>query len=332
MRHARNRARRGGFTLVELLVVIAIIGILIALLLPAVQAAREAARSLECRNHLRQLAVAALNHEQAHGHYPTGGWGFYWIGDPDRGFAEDQPGGWIFCLLPFLEQQDLYQLPADGDANTVTSQQRAGSTLLTRMPLATLNCPSRRASIVYPKPWDGTFIAYNADNNPASDNVASRTDYAANAGCHTVYAYQAGPSTLSDAATYPWFDTSDFRGVSYQRSVVRQSDIRDGTTNTFLFGEKYVMPDAYSTGMIGSDNESPYAGFNNDHHRLTSVPPLRDRPGYDHGDCFGSPHSAGCHFAFCDGSVHPIGYEIDLTVFLWLGDRRDGQTIDKSEF
>ena len=94
MRQTRNR-RQAGFTLVELLVVIAIIGILIALLLPAVQAAREAARSLECRNHLRQLAVAALNHEQAHGHYPTGGWGFYWIGDPDRGFAEDQPGGWI---------------------------------------------------------------------------------------------------------------------------------------------------------------------------------------------------------------------------------------------
>ena len=116
MWQARIRALRGGFTLVELLVVIAIIGILIALLLPAVQAAREAARSLECRNHLRQLAMAALNHEQTHGHYPTGGWGYYWIGDPDRGFAEDQPGGWPFNLLPFLEQKDLYQLPADGDA------------------------------------------------------------------------------------------------------------------------------------------------------------------------------------------------------------------------
>jgi prepilin-type N-terminal cleavage/methylation domain-containing protein/prepilin-type processing-associated H-X9-DG protein len=332
MWQARIRALRGGFTLVELLVVIAIIGILIALLLPAVQAAREAARSLECRNHLRQLAVAALNHEQTHGHYPTGGWGYYWIGDPDRGFAEDQPGGWPFNLLPFLEQNDLYQLPADGNAGTVTAQQKTGSTLLTKMPLATLNCPSRRASILYPKPWDGTFIAYNADNNPSNDNMAARTDYAANAGCHSTHWHQAGPGSLGDVATYAWLDTSDYRGVIFQRSTIRISDIRDGTTNTFLLGEKYLMPDAYATGNVGADNESFYAGYNNDHCRLTYYPPIRDRPGYDHSDLFGGVHSAGCHFAFCDGSVHPIGYEIDGTVFQQLGDRRDGQTIDKSEF
>ena len=92
-----------GFTLVELLVVIAIIGILIALLLPAVQAAREASRAASCRNHLKQMGLAALNVESAHGHFPSGGWGWEWAGDPDGGFGDRQPGGWYYNVLAYLE-------------------------------------------------------------------------------------------------------------------------------------------------------------------------------------------------------------------------------------
>ena len=97
--------RRNGFTLVELLVVIAIIGVLVALLLPAIQAAREAARRTQCINNLKQLALGCQNHHDTHGHFPTGGWGWYWVGDPDRGFGKEQPGGWAYNLLPFFEQQ-----------------------------------------------------------------------------------------------------------------------------------------------------------------------------------------------------------------------------------
>src|SRR5690242_693034 len=102
--------RRRGFTLVELLVVITIIGILMGLLLPAVNSAREAARNATCQNNIKQLGLAALNHEQAHKFYPTGGWGWQWVGDPDRGFGIKQPGGWIYNILPAMDQQNLHDL------------------------------------------------------------------------------------------------------------------------------------------------------------------------------------------------------------------------------
>src|SRR5690349_21627560 len=105
-----RRSCQVGFTLVELLVVIAIIGVLVALLLPAVQAAREAARRTQCANHLEQLSLGALLHEDTHQHLPTGGWNWYWSGDPDRGFDRRQPGGWSYTVLPFIEQKALHDL------------------------------------------------------------------------------------------------------------------------------------------------------------------------------------------------------------------------------
>src|SRR5579885_1079893 len=104
-RYGRGRA---GFTLIEVLVVIAIIGLLVAILLPAVQAARASARRTACTNHIKQIALASHHHLDVTRYFPSGGWGLFWVGDPDRGYGHRQPGGWTFSILPFMEQQPLF--------------------------------------------------------------------------------------------------------------------------------------------------------------------------------------------------------------------------------
>src|SRR5947207_12126668 len=103
-----RRCRRDGFTLIELLVVIAIIAILIGLLLPAVQKVREAAARTQCLNNLKQMGIGLHSCHDTNGYFPSGGWGWNWMGDPDRGSGKRQPGGWVFCILPYVEQQQLF--------------------------------------------------------------------------------------------------------------------------------------------------------------------------------------------------------------------------------
>jgi prepilin-type N-terminal cleavage/methylation domain-containing protein len=112
-RSAIRNQRPAAFTLVELLVVITIIGILISLLLPAVQAAREAARQVQCRNNLKQISLACLQHEERQNFLPMGGWGYCWAGEPRRGFDQKQPGGWQYNVLAYLELTSLRDLGVD---------------------------------------------------------------------------------------------------------------------------------------------------------------------------------------------------------------------------
>ena len=170
--HRRGNLR--GFTLVELLVVIAIIGILIALLLPAIQSARETARRTECANHLRQVGLACLEHESTHKFFPSSGWGYIWTGDPDRGYGKGQPGGWIYNILPFLEEQAVRNIgaglagPGPGGAKYEALKQQKVAFL------EIMYCPSRRVA----KAYFGADQAINAGNT----EIQAKNDYAANGG------------------------------------------------------------------------------------------------------------------------------------------------------
>ena len=324
--------KRAGFTLVELLVVITIIGILIALLLPAVQAAREAARRIQCSNHLKQLALAAHNHHEAHGHFPTCGWGYQWVGEPGRGFGPDQPGGWVYNLLPFLEQEALHEHGIDltGDAR------RAAITEVVETPLSMLNCPTRRRCILYPH-YPDTAVSNKPKNGNVSNTIA-HNDYAANGG-DTYIGPIPGPSDFAAAATYDFRPTqfANCTGISYVRSQVRMGDVSDGASNTLLFGEKNVDADKYATWTPPGDAQSMYIGYDQDVVRWTRVDssvrwgPLRDTMQLNASYQFGSAHAAGLNVALCDGSVRTISYSIELETWRRLGNRRDRLPIDASK-
>src|SRR5262249_933111 len=132
-----------------LLTVIAVIGILIALLLPAIQASREAGRRAECKNHLKQLSLAFLKSEQVGRAFPSGGWGHAWLGVPDRGLGPGQPGGWPYQTLPFIEARSLF------DFSKRLAGQAPKNAPLQRLkpPLALHYCPTRRAVGLYPYAW-----------------------------------------------------------------------------------------------------------------------------------------------------------------------------------
>lgn len=336
-RETRLPSRRRGFTLVELLVVIAIIGVLVALLLPAVQAAREAARRTQCSNQLRQLALGSLNHLDTHGFFPSGGWGWNWVGDPDLGFGKNQPGPWTYSVLPFIEQQNLWSM-GKGETNTTTKKELLSD--MNAIQPADFICPSRRP--VQPTGVKPHWTPRNCNRIEFS----GKSDYAINIGGDSDvgdYWGFSGPSSLTQAEAYTrldkWPDPLDdaqwgeiFNGLCHIRSEIRIAEITDGASNTYLIGEKYLRPESYAgVGAQGSptydtgDNETIFTGFNRDYQRSSVEPPQQDRQGFQRDFIYGSAHSGALNMSLCDGSVRTVSYDVDPDVHRYYGIRNDDQ-------
>ena len=320
-------ARRCGFTLVELLVVMTILGILMALLLPAVQAAREAARRAQCANHLKQLGLAALGHHQAQGFFPAGGWGHAWIGDPDYGFGRWQPGGWAYSVLPFLDQVALHQL---GARESAPGKKQAAFQLATT-PLAAFYCPSRRRVQLYPHdPRSTTPLNLGFPPVPVTLlPTVCKTCYCINGGT-TFSGRVAGPLTIPLAPSFNWPSDANANGISFWRSETSSTHVTDGTSNTYLIGEKNLSTDRYDTYSNPGDSQCMFNGHDEDNARYagSDFPLVRDTYGVPYEENFGGPHPAGCLFVFCDGSVRLISFSISPEVHGRLANRRDGDVID----
>lgn len=345
----RNRSRKvtvplycRGFTLVELLVVIAIIGVLVSLLLPAVQAARESARRTQCTNQIKQLALGTLNHVNTHGYFPSGGWGWNWVGDPDRGFGKSQPGPWTYSVLPFIEQQNVWAM---GQGVTDPAEKRQILSNMNAIQLGIFICPSRR-------PAEPTAVkSHWSPRNCYRVERSGKSDYAINIGGDSDvgdYWSFPGPNSEAQAEAYTaqnrWPDPDPeppeqprdgqvFNGLCHVRSQVRVAEITDGTSNTYLIGEKYIRPESYGgspsqsdlTTYDTGDNETIFTGFNRDYQRSSVDPPQQDRMGFKRDFIWGSAHSGALNMSLCDGSVRTVSYDIDPDVHRYYGIRYDGQ-------
>ena len=278
--------RPHGFTLVELLVVIAIIGILVALLLPAIQAAREAARNAQCKNNLRQISVGLLHYEAAYHAFPSGGWNAAWIGDPGMGSGPRQPGGWIYQVAPFLEQQTLTAIGAGLTGEPL----REALSQLTQVVIPTLHCPSRRPAqlhqVMQLRSWNYKAVREGA-----------KTDYAANGGNDMgTISIDLGPQPQLPFITsdcWPEFPDCNWanderwsekrwNGIVGDHIAARVNQITDGTAQTFLVGEKWLYVLYYDTVSVDrrqdnqlnrmardnpGDNDPLYVGYDYDNVR-----------------------------------------------------------------
>ncbi len=289
--------RRGGFTLVELLVVIAIIGILVALLLPAVQSAREAGRRSQCTNNLKQMALAAHNHHDTYKDLPNGGEGYPFAPDYNANGTPEvgglQRAGWGFQILPFIEQTNIWE-----GQNKPTVEERQIQAMGAVLPA--FFCPTRRNPRALPDiaSWYGPTGTYS--HGP--------TDYA------------GANSENTGAIVY---------NAPGGRSPITLGHIRDGLSNTLMFGEKRM--DWTNLGSYQSDDNEGYScGWDHDTMRRVALDP---RPDTNNGsgwgeERFGSSHPGGFLGANADGSVRFISYTIPLAMFTNYGTRNDGQVVD----
>lgn len=335
MRRASNCRR--AFTLVELLVVIAIIVLLMSLLLPAVQKVREAANKMICGNNLKQIGIACHNHHNDYEMFPDAGLPpqFWPLTPPFRAgglspkATPNQNWGWLYQILPYIEQDNLWR------ADEATS---AGTAVKLYF------CPSRRRPILFniggPLPFRGQCDY--AGNNGTLFNPPFPLSALANGIINLEYLPKAGFGMLPNIR-------------------LAEGDIPDGTSNTFLAGEKLLRPDHYYVDSDGGRN-GYVCGYDWDIVRWGYIPPnapqgwniidrdnlnlaipgssppilIQDNFNWNNTSSgetrFGAAHAGGVNMLFCDGSVRNIAYGISPDVFMMGCNRRDGQSPNFDDF
>jgi prepilin-type N-terminal cleavage/methylation domain-containing protein/prepilin-type processing-associated H-X9-DG protein len=285
-----------GFTLVELLVVIAIIGVLVSLLLPAVQSAREAGRRMACSNTLKQIGLAVAMSDDITKTFPTG-----------RLTRDEFDVSWAFRILPYLEQQMLFD--ARNPDHTVPCYDASNATAF-RTPVAAFYCPSRRAPAA-----DRNF-----DNNnqaPVVEGVAAGGDFAANAGTYFNYAPSAGGGIDPKQA-----------GPIHTFSKVRGAQVTDGLSKTFAIGERHIPPadPSIASNMVHYQqgdtaffpSDTPHVLFRD------TARGLADGLDDTSNRKFGSRHPGVTQFVFLDGHVEAITNDTGLDILRWYSAIGDG--------
>jgi prepilin-type N-terminal cleavage/methylation domain-containing protein len=354
-----RRRSATAFTLVELLVVIAIIGILVALLLPAVQAAREAARRSTCVNHLKQLGLAVLNYEQSQKIFPTGeGWSGSATGDETDVRAATYPSdpngkrlsgkGWILTILPQLEETALFdQFRAGGafdgkgpftDGMCRNPQPGFGLTSkkngvsvpeLMKTRLAVIQCPTdesvKQLSVQqYQWPCEVATTSYKGvlDDTLLGDVVINGNDSTP---------YPSGKVYKRDPTRRDCHRGTRCRGIFYRNTwlaPIKLSKITDGTSKTVMIGEDVPAYNYHSTAFYSNGD---WCSCNLQLNRYINLPPeVSDPTAWWDAQGFRSRHPGGVHFCACDGSVHFIADSIDNVVFRVSCTRDAGETVAES--
>jgi prepilin-type N-terminal cleavage/methylation domain-containing protein/prepilin-type processing-associated H-X9-DG protein len=352
---APKRSTLKGFTLVELLVVIAIIGILVALLLPAVQAAREAARRAQCINHLKQLALGCLNFEATMKTFPRGN-------AATGTFPNGGNTSWMFQALAYTEQSGLYdQVVAAGSLRNAVAQ----GILPVRMPLA--RCPSDGWELD-----DGRLHNYVGSTGPQCNNPSGGCASPFQLHCNgevgsgaTVPPPLSSPTHVGYGPSASWGNTDDVllvRGMFARGgATIDLADVTDGTSNTLLLGELLVQFSEFQRYNTTTGQDPGWAGGNSVAQGQTiqpinwpidPVPPgapppaswgsscnscdATSNPSGDPNHClwnwsvtwgFKSNHSGGANFALADGSVRFVSETISHKTYQYFGCRHDGQPI-----
>jgi prepilin-type N-terminal cleavage/methylation domain-containing protein/prepilin-type processing-associated H-X9-DG protein len=304
---ARDQLRRA-FTLIELLVVIAIIGVLTSLLLPAVQAAREASRRMSCSNRLRQVALAVHNYEAAFSVMPPGSY---------HTAPHEFSWGMAAYLLPFLEEAAAFESidfsnPHCGDH--IRSLQDRGANDPSSQPITTLLCPSDFMS-------ERSLLS--GPNGPLPFSGDCGLLFPAN------YLGMAGSNDPNITGSYGGCGGMlDGNGMMYSRSFRRFRDVLDGTSNTMLVGERAIPHDlGWGWPMCGGHECEHYVsstlGLLQGNHNPSEY--------FIHVQHFWSWHPGGCHISMVDGSVKFLTYSVDYHTYLDLS-TRGGKEVIETDF